>query len=211
MTSKRWMAAWGLCVALLAGGCAAGPASPGPGTSTSPGVSSPRSPFAWPNSALSPSGDLIYTGLVYEDQELVLSFSAIAGGVAQQAAWVSRQTGTPSLVADPEWGWTEPSGRRDGLMAFAQVVLTDGRLLEYGYAVDGAASVIIEQADRRYDAHTASWSANRKVVAFWSLRQGSPTHHQSPDAARPTVTLTDAGGRVIDRRLLQEPPQRQDG
>lgn len=193
--------------AMAACGSTSSPASmPTPGTLS-------VNPSAWPNPALTPGGALIASGLKIDGRELMLAFSRLdspAGQIVQQAAWLEPATGALTLAASPAWGWHSPGTSASGLRDFTQLTTSAG-LLEYGFIVGPAARVTIEGAGRRVEAGVASWSLDHSVVAFWSVRQGPPTFHGSPDGDRPTVVALDTAGTEIDHVRLTEPPQRQDG
>jgi hypothetical protein len=207
----RWISRVGVaaCVAVLAAGCqspSAAPSTPAPGVLT-------VSPSAWPNPNTAPEGPAITTGLVVDGKELVIAFSHLptpARTTLLEGAWLERATGSLTLVRDPGWGWQRPAAREPGLQAFTQVV-TDAGLLEYGWVAADATKVTIECAGEHVDAGVGPWAGGPAVVAFWSLRDGTPTRHDSPESARPVVTVQDGSGKTVDRQVLTEPKQRTDG
>jgi hypothetical protein len=170
-------------------------------------------PSAWPNLFATPDGALITTGLMVEGRELVVAFSRLRSppkAFVQEAAWLDRATGAMTLVPPPEWGWRRPDTPADGLQLFTQVVTSAG-LLEYGYMAGTAKRAMIECAGTKVDAGIGAWSLEPTVIAFWSLREGAPTRHDSPQGERPVVTVLDGAGSQVDRQVLTEPPQRTDG
>jgi hypothetical protein len=186
-----------------AAGCATTPATPAPASSAGVGVTPP----AALNPSDPPYGAPIATGVRSGDAMLLLWFNRLVTPVGLDTGWYDPRTGAPADGPQPSMAWLPRDRSPACFQLIQELPMPEGDLLDLGFLIAPAASVLMAERGVTARAGIAPWSRDPGVVAFWIRRQGRPVGHLDTAATRdtPEFTALDGHGTTLCRQAFISP------
>jgi hypothetical protein len=187
------------------------PAPPGPSAPGDIGIT-PTIPV---NPSDPPAAAPIATGFRVGDDALLLWLSHPGSPIGLDQGWYDTRTGQPTEGPRPTMGWFPTEPAPDCFQSLTEVTLPDGDLLDYGWLIGPATTVVMTQGAVQESASTLAWAPEPAKVVFWTRRRGRPLTPQdtsvTPDI--PVFTALDPHGNRLCRQAFTSPDlhPRQDG
>jgi hypothetical protein len=193
------------CAARTTPGTPAPAASPGDIGVTPTGPLNPSDP---------PGSAPIATGFRVGDSALLLWFSRYPP-IGLDHGWYDARTGQRVDGPQPTMGWHPEEPVADCFQDLTEITLPDGDLLDFGWLIGAATTVVMTQGTSAATANLARWAPEPRKVAFWIRRHGRPLTAQDTTVTRdiPIFTATDDHGTQLCRQPFTAPNihPRQDG
>ena len=194
-------------------GCANRPVPPAPASSADVGVT----PSAALNPSDPPDGAPIATGVRTGDAALLLWFDHLVKPIGMDSGWYDAHSGGRTDGPQPSMAWLPGERPADCFQIIVEVPMPEGDLLDLGFLIAPAASVLMTDRGSTAQAGIAAWSRDPGVVAFWIRRHGKPVGQRDTTVTQdtPEFTAVDAHGKTLCRQAFisayKDIPQRQDG
>ena len=179
---------------------------PAPPTPTDVGVT-PTTPL---NPSDPPVGTPIVTGVHAGNAALLVWFNRWTQPAGFDRDWYDVATGRRVDGPRASRGWGPEQPGPDCIQFLVEFPMPEGDLLDLGYLIGPATSVVLTQPGVLTAADIATWSVDPRFVAFWVRRPGPPlpppddgTRPRTgpvPDA--PVFTAFDADGTVLCRQPI---------
>jgi hypothetical protein len=200
------VAALTACASPSAGDWTGGPATPSPIPITA-------------NPSARPVGDTMPTGIVVQDQELVLYFWGSRDRPNLDYAW--RDTGSGRVDLNPRFPALWIPGSGGAFFGMSQVLAGDGDLVEFGALRAVASRITCQDGGATVEARYTPWTARPEFTVFWLRRHGKPAPSVSPvgegrweplaPERYPLLTAYGPDGKVIATDRLRPPGVEQKG